>query len=111
MLICTYVITQAAIFYCPDSSLVFIIFNLNYCEFNVISDQVVFYDIYRMIGQLFSQCKNHMKDDYLLLRLLAFLCSEDDINVMMKNVQIHVVALHVADLWDLNTVKIKVIHY
>ena len=86
-------------------------FNLNYCEYNDLSDQVVFCDIYRMIGKLFSQCKNHMKDDYLLLRLLAFLCSEDNINVLVENVQIHVVALHVADLWDITKVKIKVTHY
>ena len=52
-----------------------------------------------MIDKLFDECKNHIKDDHLLLRLLVFLTYEDDIDVMLKNAAVHIVALHVADLW------------
>lgn len=54
---------------------------------------------YRIMGKLFFECKNHIKDDHLLLRLLVFLSSEDDIDVMLNNAPVHIVALHVADLW------------
>lgn len=52
------------------------------------------------MGKLFHECKNHIKDDHLLLRLLVLLCSEDDIDVIMKNAPVHIVALHIADLWQ-----------
>ena len=52
-----------------------------------------------MMSKLFHECEDHIKEDHLLLRLLVFLCSEDDINVMLNNAQVHIVALHVADLW------------
>ena len=55
---------------------------------------------YRIMGQLFHECENHIKDDHLLLRLLVFLSSEDDIDIMLNNVPVHIVALHVADLWQ-----------
>ena len=54
---------------------------------------------YRIMGKLFLECKNHIKDDHLLLRLLVFLSSEDDIDVMLGNAPVHIVALHAADLW------------
>ena len=53
-----------------------------------------------MIGRLFFECKDHIKDDHLLLRLLVFLSSEDDIDVLLNNAPVHIVALHVSDLWD-----------
>ena len=52
-----------------------------------------------MMSKLFHECKNHIKEDHLLLRLLVFLCSEDDIDVMIDSAPVHIVALHVADLW------------
>ena len=55
--------------------------------------------IYRMMEKLLHNCKNHIEDDHLLLRLLVFLSSEDDIDVMLDNAPVHIVALHVADLW------------
>ena len=54
---------------------------------------------YRMMSKLFSECKNHIEEDHLLLRLLLFLCSESNIDVMLDNAPIHIVALRVADLW------------
>ena len=54
---------------------------------------------YRMMHKLFNECKNHIEDDHLLLRLLVFLSSEEDIDVMLSNAAVHIVALHVADLW------------
>ena len=61
---------------------------------------------YRMMGKLFHSLEYHIKEDHLLLRLLVFLCSEDDIDVMLDNAPVHIVALHVAKLWD-NTDKVK----
>ena len=58
------------------------------------------------MSKLFHECENHIKDDHLLLRLLVFLCSEDDIDVMINNAPVHIVALHVARLW-LNIDKVK----
>ena len=52
-----------------------------------------------MMNKLFQECENHIKEDHLLLRLLVFLCSEEDIDVMISNASVHIVALHVADLW------------
>ena len=52
-----------------------------------------------MMEKLLHNCKNHIEDDHLLLRLLVFLSSEDDIDVMLDNAPVHIVALHVADLW------------
>lgn len=49
--------------------------------------------------KLFCNFKIHIEDDHLLLRLLVFLSSEDDIDVMLDNAPVHIVALHVADLW------------
>ena len=54
---------------------------------------------YRMMSKLFRECKNHIEEDHLLLRLLLFLCSESNIDVMLDNAPIHIVALRVADLW------------
>ena len=54
---------------------------------------------YRIMGTLFYECWSHIKDDHLLLRLLVFLSSEDDIDVMLIHAPVHIVALHVADLW------------
>ena len=53
-----------------------------------------------MISKLFNECENHIKEDHLLLRLLVFLCSEDDISIMLNNASFHIVALRVADLWN-----------
>ena len=53
------------------------------------------------MGKLFNKLENHIKEDHLLLRLLVFLCSEDDISVMASHAPVHIVALHVADLWDI----------
>ena len=55
---------------------------------------------YRMMGKLFDELGNQIKEDHLLLRLLVFLCSEDDIGVMMSHAPVHIVALHVSDLWN-----------
>ena len=54
----------------------------------------------RIMSKLFHECENHIKEDHLLLRLLVFLCSEDDIDIMLSNAPFHIVALHVADLWN-----------
>ena len=53
----------------------------------------------RMMGKIFHNCKNHIEDDHLLLRLLVFLSSDDDIGVMLNNAPVHIVALRIADLW------------
>ena len=53
----------------------------------------------RMISKLFHECEDHIKEDHLLLRLLVFLCSEDDIDVMLDSAPVHIVALRIADLW------------
>ena len=52
-----------------------------------------------MMGKIFHNCKNHSEDDHLLLRLLVFLSSDDDIGVMLNNAPVHIVALRIADLW------------
>ena len=52
-----------------------------------------------MMGKIFHNCKNHNEDDHLLLRLLVFLSSDDDIGVMLNNAPVHIVALRIADLW------------
>ena len=63
------------------------------------------------MDKLFYECKNHIEDDHLLLRLLLFLCSENDIDIMMKNAPFHIVAVRVADLWHtIDKVK-KVCNY
>ena len=63
------------------------------------------------MSKLFHECVNHIKDDHLLLRLLVFLSSEDDIDVVLDNAPVHIVALHIADLWHtIDKVK-KVIQY
>ena len=53
----------------------------------------------RMMGKIFHMCKNHIKDDHLLLRLLVFLSSDSDIDILMDNAPVHIVALHVAGVW------------
>ena len=55
--------------------------------------------IYRMMGKIFHMCKNHIKDDHLLLRLLVCLSSDNDIDILLDNAPIHIVALHIAGLW------------
>ena len=62
-----------------------------------------------MMKKLFQECNNHIKEDHLLLRLLVFLCSEDDINVMLTDAPFHIVALHIADLWQ-SIDQIKQVH-
>ena len=52
-----------------------------------------------MMGKIFHMCKNHIKDDHLLLRLLVFLSSENDIDILLDNAPVHIVALHVASHW------------
>ena len=54
---------------------------------------------HRMMIKLFHECQNHIQDDHLLLRLLVYLSSEDDIEVILKNVPVHIATLHIADLW------------
>ena len=76
----------------------------------VTSYMLTFVDIYRMMKKLFHECENHIKEDHLLLRLLVFLCSEDDIDVMLENAPFHMVALHVADLWN-SIDKVKQVLY
>ena len=49
--------------------------------------------------KLFYECQDHIRDDHLLLRLLVFLSSEDDIEVTMMYAPVHIVALRVAKLW------------
>ena len=62
-----------------------------------------------MMKTLFQECDNHIKEDHLLLRLLVYLCSEDDIDVMLNNAPFHIVALRVADLWH-SIDKVKQVH-
>ena len=58
--------------------------------------------------KLFDECKNHIEDDHLLLRLLVFLSSEDDIDVLLSTAPIHIVALHISDLWETRNIAKKV---
>jgi len=60
--------------------------------------------------KLFFECQDHIKDDHLLLRLLVFLSSEDDIEVTMIYAPVHIVALRVAKLWHLID-KVKKVTY
>ena len=64
---------------------------------------------YRILAKLFDECQDHINDDHLLLRLLVFLSSEDDIDVMLHTVPVHIVILHVADLWH-TLDKVKKVH-
>ena len=70
-----------------------------YVHYYFIASYTGWHFTYRMMGKLFHECKDHIKEDHLLLRLLVFLCSEDDIDVMLNNAPVHIVALHVSDLW------------
>ena len=63
------------------------------------------------MGKLFDECKNHVEDDHLLLRLLVFLSSEDDIDVLLSTAPIHIVALHISDLWETRNIAKKVCTY
>ena len=66
--------------------------------------------LYRIMRKLFYECQDHIKDDHLLLRLLVYLSSEDDIEVTMNNAPVHIVALHVAKLWHIID-KVKKVTY
>jgi len=41
---------------------------------------------------------NHAKDDPLLLRLLVYLSSEDDVDVVLDHVSSHFYAIHVSKI-------------
>ena len=51
------------------------------------------------MGKLFQDCGNYIGDDNLLLRLLVFMSTEDDIDVLLSNAPVHIVTLHVANIW------------
>ena len=52
----------------------------------------------RLIQQLFDDLKDYVKDDPLLLRLLVYLSSEDDVDIVLDHAPAHFYAIHVSKI-------------
>ena len=53
-----------------------------------------------MMKTLFAELEDHMKSDHLLLRLLVYLSTEDDVDVMLDHtvhVPVCIYALHISN--------------
>ena len=53
-----------------------------------------------MMKILFAELGDHMKSDHLLLRLLVYLSTEDDVDVILDHVvhvPVHIFALHISN--------------
>ena len=50
----------------------------------------------RLIKQLFADLKVDIKDDPLLLRLLVYLSSEDDVEIVLDHAPAHFYAIHIS---------------
>ena len=50
-----------------------------------------------MMKTLFAELKDHMKSDHLLLRLLVYLSTEDDVDVILDHVPVCIYALHISN--------------
>ena len=49
---------------------------------------------------LFSDLEHHMKTDHLLLHLVVYLSTEDDVNIILDDascVPVHIFALHISN--------------
>ena len=49
---------------------------------------------------LLVELQNHAKDDCLLLRLLVYLSSEYDIDVILDYAPVHVVSIHISSIYQ-----------
>ena len=54
--------------------------------------------LYRLINYLFGELKDHAKDDPSLLRLLVYLSSEDDVEIVLEHAPAHFYAIHVSKI-------------
>ena len=56
--------------------------------------------VHRLMKNLFIDLENHMKSDHLLLNLLVYLSTEDDVDVILDHTvhcPVHIFALHVSN--------------
>ena len=53
---------------------------------------------YRLMKKLLDNLQNHTKDDYLLLRLLVYLSSENDVDTILNYASVHIVAVHISNV-------------
>jgi len=63
------------------------LFHYGNCEF-----------LYRLINHLFGELKDRAKDDPSLLRLLVYLSSEDDVEIVLEHAPAHFYAIHVSKI-------------
>ena len=52
----------------------------------------------RLMKTLLEDLQNLTKDDHLLLRLLVYLSSEYDIDIILDHAPVHIVAVHLSIL-------------
>lgn len=48
-----------------------------------------------MMNSLFTDLINYAKDNHMMLRLLVYLSSEEDVEIVLEHVPVHVVAVHI----------------
>ena len=52
----------------------------------------------RLMKKLLDDLQNHLKDDYLLLRLLVYLSSENDVDAILDYAPVYIVAVHISNI-------------
>ena len=55
---------------------------------------------HRLIRKLFTELRSHLKDDKLLLRLLVYLSSEDDAEIVLDNAPTHFYAIRISQICE-----------